>query len=82
MEHHEGQPRRLTSLDLTTQFDPAGRQYSDANGVSWRVREMRRADRPPALYFESDGAFRRVTDYPSEWGDLTSAELERLSHSR
>ena len=69
-------PRRRAPLD------PATRQFSDAHGVRWRVREMQRADRAPALYFESDASFRRVTSYPLDWQDLTAPELESLSHSR
>jgi hypothetical protein len=63
-------------------LDPATRQFNDADGVRWRVREMRRSDRAPALYFESDASFRRVTSYPLDWHDLTAPELESLSHSR
>ena len=81
MADHEGQPRP-TPLDLTTQLAPTGRHYDDTLGVRWRVREMQRRNRPPALYFESDAAFRRVTDYPRNWEALTGIELELLSHGR
>ena len=33
----------------------------------------------PALYFENDVAFRRVADYPDDWRDLPTGELEILS---
>jgi hypothetical protein len=55
------------------------RQFSDANGVVWRVRELQPADRAPALYFETEHAFRRVTNYPEDWRDLPTGELEILS---
>jgi len=59
--------------------DPAGRRFSDANGTLWRVREVQMENRPAALYFETDVAFRRVTSYPMDWRDLPTAELEILS---
>jgi hypothetical protein len=62
--------------------DPATRQFNDADGVRWRVREVQCSDLAPALYFESDAAFRRVTSYPLDWHDLTAPELESLSRSR
>ena len=59
--------------------DTAGRRFSDENGTLWRVREVRTANRPAALYFETDDAFRRVTSYPKDWRDLPTGELEILS---
>jgi hypothetical protein len=59
--------------------DHGGRRYEDANGVVWRVRERQPLHLPPALYFETDAAFRRVTNYPADWRDLPTAELEILS---
>jgi hypothetical protein len=57
------------------------RRYQDGDGVRWQVRELRNtAARLPALYFESDSAFRRVTRYPADWRDLPTGELEILSH--
>jgi hypothetical protein len=60
--------------------DPSERRYVDAEGVAWRVREASHGDRHRALYFESAMAFRRVSDYPPDWRDLPTAELEMLSH--
>ena len=57
----------------------APRQFNDANGVTWRVREWRPPGRPAALYFETDAGFRRVTHYPEDWRDLPPGELENLS---
>lgn len=57
------------------------RRFIDADGVSWRVRELRPAGQPTALYFETDSAFRRVTGYPPDWRDLPTGELEILSQS-
>jgi hypothetical protein len=36
-------------------------------------------DRGTALYFESPIAFRRVTEYPPDWWNLPTDELEILS---
>jgi len=55
------------------------RRYVDAGGVAWSVRERVTLGRNPALYFESPGAFRRVTHYPPGWRDLPPGELEILS---
>jgi hypothetical protein len=55
------------------------RRFLDADGVSWRVSELQVPGRPAALYFETDGSFRRVSDYPSDWRDLPTGELEILS---
>ena len=55
------------------------RRYVDVGGVAWSVREKATLGRGPALYFESPGAFRRVTHYPPDWRDLTTGELEILS---
>jgi len=57
------------------------RRFTDDGGVTWRVREVRLADRPAALYFETDVAFRRVQDYPPDWRNLPTGELEILSRS-
>ena len=59
----------------------AGRRFRDSDGVQWRVQERGEAGRPPALYFEAEMAFRRVTHYLLAWRDLPSAELEILSHA-
>ena len=56
------------------------KQFSDANGVMWRVRELQPAYYSRALYFENEGGFRRVTNYPTDWRDLPTGELEILSH--
>jgi hypothetical protein len=59
------------------------RTFVDADGVSWRVHEQafseydRRKGR--SLIFSSDGAVRRVRDYPQQWMTLTEAELSDLS---
>jgi hypothetical protein len=59
------------------------RTFVDADGVSWRVHEQafseydRRKGR--SLIFSSEGAVRRVRDYPQQWMTLTEAELSDLS---
>jgi hypothetical protein len=60
------------------------RQFTDARGNLWEVRE-RPAPREPwargasFLLFESSGIVRRVWDFPSDWLTLKDAELEQLS---
>ena len=58
----------------------SSRLFIDVHGVTWRVRELQPVDHARALYFENDGAFRRVTDYPADWRDLPTGELEILSY--
>ena len=78
-----GRIEQVTQMDHVEPGTPAAsarRQYDDADGVRWRVRERSPTDRPQALYFESEMAFRRVTHYPLDWQYLSQAELEALSH--
>jgi hypothetical protein len=44
------------------------------------VREKATLGRSPALYFESAATFRRVTQYPLDWHELATDDLEVLSH--
>ena len=59
------------------------RVFVDADGARWRVREMpfsdydRRSGR--SLIFWSDGAVRRVRDYPTDWYLLSDTDLLKLS---
>ena len=59
----------------------AGRRFHDGDGVSWHVWEREEKGGPPALYFETEMAFRRVTHYPLNWRNLPTMELEILSHA-
>lgn len=70
-------PERLFALKVETRA--CDRLFVDAAGVSWCVRERRFEDHGPALYFENAQGFRRVTDYPQNWRDLSAADLEILS---
>jgi hypothetical protein len=56
----------------------------DDNGVHWTVYELPASSfrRDASLVFESGMAFRRVSDYPSEWRDLSEQELLALSWGR
>ena len=63
-----------------TPHSPSARRYVHADGIPWCVRELAADDRTPALYFETTTAFRRVTEYPPDWRDLPTGELEILSH--
>ena len=58
------------------------RRFCDANGVTWQVSEREAGGQPPALYFQTEMAFRRVAHYPFNWHDLPAAELEVLSHAK
>lgn len=62
---------------------PHERTYLDAEGSRWRVFEQAFADYDRrtgmSLIFSSDAAVRRVRDYPSNWLDLSDAELASLS---
>jgi hypothetical protein len=59
------------------------REFADADGTRWRVKEMpfsqydRRRGR--SLIFWSEGAVRRVRDYPAEWHELSDEALALLS---
>jgi hypothetical protein len=59
------------------------RVFVDDDGARWKVKEMafssydRRSGR--SLIFWSDGAVRRVRDYPEQWYLLSDAELAKLS---
>jgi hypothetical protein len=56
------------------------------DGEHWTVYERadgmldRRAS--SSLIFESDGAVRRVRNYPADWRELPDAELEALRDGR
>lgn len=70
-------PERPFALKAETR--PCDRLFVDAAGVSWCVRERQFEDHGPALYFENAQAFRRVSDYPRNWRDLSAGDLELLS---
>ena len=59
------------------------RVFVDADGTRWQVEEMpfsqydRRRGR--SLIFWSDGAVRRVRDYPADWHELSDSDLALLS---
>ena len=59
------------------------RVFVDDEGARWQVKEMpfSEYDRRHglSLIFWSDGAVRRVRDYPSDWDLLSDEELALLS---
>jgi hypothetical protein len=59
------------------------REFVDADGAHWRVREMPFSEydrrRGLSLIFWSDGAVRRVRDYPADWHTLSDEDLAKLS---
>jgi len=59
--------------------ESAARILTDEEGRLWRVRELRFADAPPSLIFESETGFRRVREYPATWRSLSDNELFDIS---
>ena len=76
---------RSQQPDTANEADTIEREsvFVDEDGARWKVREMpfssydRRSGR--SLIFWSDGAVRRVRDYPEDWHLLTDADLAKLS---
>ena len=73
-------PNESASADAAVERE---REFVDVDGTRWRVKEMafslydRR--RGASLIFWSDGAVRRVRDYPDNWYELSEDDLARLS---
>lgn len=61
----------------------AERSFIDSEGTRWRVYEQPFADYDRrsgmSLIFASEGAVRRVRNYPASRMDISDGELERLS---
>lgn len=59
------------------------RVFVDSDGARWKVKEMPFSEydrrRGLSLIFWSDGAVRRVRDYPDDWYLLPDDELAILS---
>jgi hypothetical protein len=59
------------------------RVFVDVDGTRWQVKEMPFSNydrrRGLSLIFWSEGAVRRVRDYPANWHELTDGELALLS---
>ena len=59
------------------------RVFIDGDGIRWRVHEQPFSDydrrRGMSLIFSSDGAVRRVRNYPADWMTLSDADLAALS---
>ncbi len=77
---------RNSSDRKTTGSEPIHqRVYFDAEGQRWQVFEKpyETFDRRNgmSLIFSSDGAMRRVRNYPANWSDLSDEELVALSWS-
>lgn len=68
-----------TERDAPPNGDRRTRMITDEEGRLWRVREVRFADAPASLIFESDAGFRRVRIYPANWQALAEMELYALS---
>ena len=80
-------PTRMTdakgAASSSASASAAERHFVDADGVRWRVFEQAFSDydrrRGNSLIFASDGAVRRVRDFPANWASLSDAELAKLS---
>jgi hypothetical protein len=59
------------------------RVFVDIDGTRWQVKEMPFSNydrrRGVSLIFWSDGAVRRVRDYPADWHELSDEALALLS---
>ena len=59
------------------------RDFVDLDGTRWQVKEMPFSNydrrRGVSLIFWSEGAVRRVRDYPADWYELSDTELALLS---
>ena len=59
------------------------RVFVDVDGTRWQVKEMPFSNydrrRGLSLIFWSEGAVRRVRDYPGNWYELSDGELALLS---
>ncbi|MEO7457223.1 MAG: hypothetical protein ABIY52_13245 [Gemmatimonadaceae bacterium] len=62
---------------------PFARTFIDSEGSRWRVYEQPFSDYDRrsgmSLIFASEGAVRRVRNYPANWADLSDEELLALS---
>lgn len=73
--------RRQVAHSAGTQ--PDVRFFVDADGVRWQVTEQPFSEydrrHGVSLIFASDGAVRRVRDYPDDWRSLSDEALAMLS---
>lgn len=70
-------------MDQVRQGDSPVLDFVDAGGVSWRVHEMQAGSVPGSrgkncLVIQSDGACRRLWNYPSRWFEIPVADLLRI----
>jgi hypothetical protein len=74
---------RKTAADSAQAGEDRVRVFEEADGTRWQVREMPFSsyDRRHglSLIFWSEGAVRRVRDYPSNWYELSDHDLALLS---
>ena len=72
---------------LPLRAEAPSREFEDATGVEWTVREVDARGVPGAqgdcyLLFQSRAIWRRVWDYPSDWLTLPVPALEALGAQR
>jgi hypothetical protein len=77
----QGKDDRVDSF--TDSEASATRSFVDIDGIHWQVYEQAFGDYDRrsgmSLIFASEGAVRRVRDFPSQWMQLTDEELLALS---
>jgi hypothetical protein len=77
-------PDHSRSTDVRREAQKNARHLVVEN-VPWLVYELPPSDydrrETPSLIFESEGAMRRVRNYPADWRTLSDAELFALSWS-
>ena len=76
-------PKTRSDTSEGRQESSPARIYTDADGQRWHVfeRPFDKFDRRSgmSLIFESEGAMRRVRNYPANWMELSAEELSALS---
>ncbi|HEX5972525.1 MAG TPA: hypothetical protein VFY85_11400 [Gemmatimonadaceae bacterium] len=77
------EPSKSREATAPEQGEERVRVFVDVDGTRWQVKEMPFSNydrrRGLSLIFWSDGAVRRVRDYPANWHELPDVELALLS---
>jgi hypothetical protein len=77
------EPSKSREYTAPEQAEERVRVFVDVDGTRWQVKEMPFSNydrrRGLSLIFWSDGAVRRVRDYPADWHELSDGELALLS---
>jgi len=77
------EPLKSSESTAPERVEERVRVFVDVDGTRWQVKEMPFSNydrrRGLSLIFWSDGAVRRVRDYPDNWHELSDSELALLS---